>query len=856
MISNGDFESAGLAPWTLDAGARASLESGWVLGGLQSVKLANGTGALSQSFAVISDAVNVSFTFSGDDPGGRNDSLLQVVLSGTGGAINFRVNGDGDLQTYNGSTWVGTGIVSLSCDVSHRLSLTIENFGAAATYDIIAGTQSASDLAVFSGGVLGDLSSIHFPESQSAGAELLLDDIKIVHGAKVADAQFVAQVQATSLARREELLRSTTASPSVWPHNLWGDTMWCLSALTVNEQVDDANARLLQYAQNFVALFEGSDPAAPLTAAQKSGIPWPGLTTFDYARILWLFHSESPYYPGRLEPATEAAMKEAVWQYCSRRSIFADNGLEDLYLLLGTENHDLNHRPFDYLMLALLSEDPAYSDQVLADGHSISEHVAAYTQYFREWPRHRATAGLWIEIGSTGYQKYAWPALFNLYELAPDPVVREQFGKYLDLTFIEEEQVSVGSRRGGGRSRAKNQAGEFEASKNLLIAPTSTSRASSHNRTVETSRYVAPAAAILLRAREFPVSQPFVIRNRVPGEYEPRLPEDVDGSQRIRHDSAQANYADRTPHYQLGSTLIDPTLRYAGISWQNRACGLLFDNPDTTSLSEVYPYLVPRENYGRPQNPHFSVQHENVLLLQRIGRGSMEDGGSYSVEQITMRFKGADLQILDQGGWIFTTNGKGHVAVIFLDGGHTWNADRTEALPANYTGTGDTGRILIHAGDITTQTFEEFRTAIVSNSLVVTSSNVDYHFGSPQQRIQVQQYDWTNQQNFTQPLINGAPLNLRPSAANPLKTFDSPYLSMDYGSDVVSVNYPVGSETQIDFGFRPQTLLVSHAPATSSTITIGSSVEKASTTAADGTATVTAIATQPKLFLRARASQP
>lgn len=33
----------------------------------------------------------------------------------------------------------------------------------------------------------------------------------------------------------------------------------------------------------------------------------------DHLRILYLFDTDSPHYPGRLKPETTAAMKEALW---------------------------------------------------------------------------------------------------------------------------------------------------------------------------------------------------------------------------------------------------------------------------------------------------------------------------------------------------------------------------------------------------------------------------------------------------------------------------------------------------------------------------------------------------------------
>jgi hypothetical protein len=182
-------------------------------------------------------------------------------------------------------------------------------------------------------------------------------------------------------------------------------------------------------------------------------MPWAYFSLTDYVRILYLLQAKGRPFSGRLKPETEAAMKESLWILVSKDSRVADAGPDDLFLLLGTENHDLTRRPNYYLVTALLSDDPAYRNRKLADGHTTAEHAAAYTTFFRQWPRSRARTGLWVEVGSNTYQKYSWPALFNLHELAPDPVVRHRFGLLLDLAFIEEAQISVRGRRGGGRSR-------------------------------------------------------------------------------------------------------------------------------------------------------------------------------------------------------------------------------------------------------------------------------------------------------------------------------------------------------------------------------------------------------------------
>ncbi len=263
--------------------------------------------------------------------------------------------------------------------------------------------------------------------------------------------QLVAETHKASLKLREDALRKTIARDSAWPPGIWGDNLWTLSALYLNEKVDVANARLLKQAIDYIDMTRkrGSSPAP--TPEDPGNAPWTFFSITDYVRTLCLFHAKSSHFPGRLKPETQAAMKEALCLWVSAESRVADTGPDNLFLLLGTENHDLNRRPNYYLITALLKDDPDYRDRKLADGHSVGEHAVAHAAFLREWPRRRAGAGLWVEVGSNTYQKYSWPALFNLHELAPDPVIRRRFGLLLDLAFIEEEQISVRGRRGGAK---------------------------------------------------------------------------------------------------------------------------------------------------------------------------------------------------------------------------------------------------------------------------------------------------------------------------------------------------------------------------------------------------------------------
>jgi hypothetical protein len=604
--------------------------------------------------------------------------------------------------------------------------------------------------------------------------------------------QLVTETHTASLKLREEALRKTIARDSAWPPGIEGDNLWTLSALYLNEKVDVANARLLKHANDYIALIRKHGHSPIATPEEPGTAPWTFFSITDYVRTLFLFHAKSPQFPGRLKPETEAAMKEALFLWVSGESRIADTGMDNLFLLLGTENHDLNRRPNYYLVTALLKDDPAYRDRKLADGHTTTEHADAYTKFLREWPASRVRTGLWAEVGSNTYQKYSWPALFNLHELAPDPIIRKRFGLLLDLAFIEEEQISVQGRRGGGRSRAAPGVNAFESYKNLLFASEGQPAGSSHSRVIETSRYQLPPEAILLRKRTFPAAQPFVIRNRVLGELETVHSENALG-QRLAADSALVNYAYRTPHYLLGSTLENPaltmrdpqtgglTLKYAGISRQNRACGMLFDEPASKEICAVYPEIE-HGGGGRPQHSFWSVQHENVLILQRIAPWGRSTLGSYNTDAVGVGFGGKALKTVENRGWIFASNGKAFVGVKFLDGEYAWDEKRTKATPARFNKATDKSRVLLHAGDIASHgSFEKFKADVLANRLIVTPDKVDYEFG-PAKHLEVTLYDAKAIDRFSLPLINGKPVDLRPA-----QTYQSPYLNADFGSDKISL---------------------------------------------------------------------
>ena len=622
--------------------------------------------------------------------------------------------------------------------------------------------------------------------------------------------QVIRDTHQASLAARENARAKVAASDKCWPYGAWGDTMWALCTLYENEKAELANQRLFERAQAYIDAHQAEAADNSFVPEKKEDLsPWAYFAITDYVRILGLFHADSPHFPRRLQPETEAAMKEALWWLVKGNSRVIDASLDNLLVLQGTENHDLTLRPNYYLIASLYKDDPAFKDRRYDDGHTAAEHYAAYNRFFQEWPVQRIKSGLWFEIGSDTYQKYTWPALFNLHDLPPDPLVRKRFGMLLDIAFIEEAQVSVNGRRGGGRSRAGYGKNNFEGMKNLLYAPKGEGAGSSHSKVIETSSYQLPDAAILLRTMAFPAYSPFVISNRVLGEVEP------DGSHAA--DSAQINYAYRTPHYILGSTLQNPALsmpapdtkepilKYAGIVRQNRWSGILFDDPEARQahipashnrtddeICAIFPE-IDKGSGGRSQHGNWSFQHKDVLFIQRIDE--QKGMGSYSTGRMNMRFHGKQLEKVEQNGWIFASNGKAYAAVKFLDGGYEWDESGELASPLSGSGIATTTRVLMQTGDMDGYaSFKAFQSAVLANPLRVQRNRVTYQSGRNGAQLECYRYDAHDHKRFKLPTIDGQAIDLRPDW-----TFRSPCLNNSFGSEQVKVK--IGPIQKVyDFG--------------------------------------------------------
>lgn len=158
LITNGDFETGAIGPWSNSAGATI-VTGGSALDGTYSLFLPGGSGggSVGQTFAPItSGAYTTKLIFSMPDPGA--DRGFNAYWGATGSQqINLRVvdvagGSDGDVQIFS-TAWntVLTDVVSFTG--TNNLQLTINNYGGAFNYDLSVNGASSNGLTFSQNGV-------------------------------------------------------------------------------------------------------------------------------------------------------------------------------------------------------------------------------------------------------------------------------------------------------------------------------------------------------------------------------------------------------------------------------------------------------------------------------------------------------------------------------------------------------------------------------------------------------------------------------------------------------------------------------------------------------------------------------
>lgn len=571
---------------------------------------------------------------------------------------------------------------------------------------------------------------------------------------------------------------------------------YAFAALYTQQNVKRANAELRSY----LAELAGPDDdfleqlGRPPTVNKRGNeeireIKW---RMRGWVRVYYLFNDRSAFFPGRLETDVQAKLEEMFYAFGYYKSSLWGADLKNIWHIDDSENHDIMGKSNAYLALQAVHKLKAYKDRELKDGNTPSEHVQAWHKYFALYPLERAKNGLYAEM-SPGYGKWFLGEIVNMYEFSDSQRVRLGMEKLLHLTWADWSVDQLHGVRGGGMTRSKPgpycQLGESDswsrmASDLMGINPWYwNSHGSLSTLVLQTSRYKVPdlILEVALNKGEY---APFVYQSTRPGRgravphplKKPYPYYDLDSKA-----GGILRYSYCTPGAIMGSWMVDTQSEYVGISTENRWQGVLFSS---SGDSRIYPQSVPTTPRVSTHQQHMAVQHRNAMLVANHPKARITgELRVFIAEHLHGKLK-------EEDGWAIVNDAKTWLAFRPLnDGGFDLRKVQDEYFK-KVSGREIKGYWLLPRAKGATivfvlsreskhKTLQDFLAYLKNHKYGIDKGIAHYAFKDDlgeETRLELGK-------SMNIPHINGKPVNLYPK-----KVFDSPYLSSDHGSGVVTIS--------------------------------------------------------------------
>gem|GEM_PF-2702426 len=586
--------------------------------------------------------------------------------------------------------------------------------------------------------------------------------------------------------RARMIMTRAALNPSPAPDTPWGAINQALGTLWLDEMRDrwpDANRAL-------VSLREKA-PVHPHDLTEPS-VYW-GLGAL--VRTYFLFHRNSPHFPGRLTPEAEDVIKELLWNFVYGRSRLDDARTDQSWTIYDSENHDMMHKTVYYLAAALFARDPDYSVKRYNDGGTPAEHEAAWAEWFKEYLKARATHGLWVEQNSSTYVKYTLASLVNVYDFSPDPALRQRVKMTLDITLIDWAQEQIFGVRGGGGARMLGSEARTQAHAHstwgigwLLFGGVGGFSYAPSQQLFASSGYRPSEFAVALA--HLPRSHSYEVRNRVLGEGtsssvnlielarqrfgEAPRPAHQRQSPPIYYlspDSQILHYSYVTPYYVLGMNIQNPNATYTLIATQGLWAGAVMPTRDNPS-ARIIVDPVDVNGDGIHFDAFWGVQDKSAMIVQqtRHARGAGD-----------MRIYFAPgLERTERDGWIFASNGMAFAGVRIAWGGHQWSGSHAVLRDSE-------SPFILQMGTIEEfGSFDGFIDAVLRSPLYVDQERIVYRgpqtgeltfYHRPRSGPEARRLG-----RYILPEVDGIPVDLRPPAL-----YSSPYLKAEFGSSQIEV---------------------------------------------------------------------
>ena len=588
--------------------------------------------------------------------------------------------------------------------------------------------------------------------------------------------------------------------------------------LWLNRELPEAN-RLLQEAQKEIIEHEKGEGGMTIEIASSEHVKWQMRT---WNRIYQLFHDESTFYPGRLDAKTQEMIEEMFWLYVSKMSRFERAGLDHIWSIHGSENHEMMHYSNALLALQALKNSPKYKGRELPDGREVETHYRAWNTYYKEYCVSRAKHGLLVEVFSAYGPSYTLPEIMNMRDLSEDGVLRERMDKLLHLIWADWAVGQINGVRGGGRTRIYKDESDNERrltqwgsgdrwrnmSKILLNESEWWSSWRLPNHPIQGMAFVMATTGYRLPDVIMDIAldvegrgeytyvvrrvakQKQILAKDIPVTHAPWYALDPEDPRMIGYDYC-------TPDYVMGSLMIDPSLPrvsshlykdgkdlpegYPALTSQNRYHSIVFASDVNARVVPQCEGLANGKTYGEQQ----AVQYKNVLLVQRHAMAKTTGD-----MRVIWGGKGMRSRIVEVDGWMVLKEGDAWLGVkgfsrtkVNAPCGSTWDNDVILRM--------NDGKapVALVAGQVSdfldidafAKYLQCFMGKLENGRFILTKDSKDFLS--------------LHLESGALPKIYGKPIKL-----NPDMLFDSPFISSKHGSGMVIIEKG-HRKLKIDMGF-------------------------------------------------------
>jgi len=569
--------------------------------------------------------------------------------------------------------------------------------------------------------------------------------------------------------RQEQMLRSMLAEP--YPSKgMWRHEDFALAAYWLNERTKEADEGLITAKNELYPAVADSH--------MEGAFHW---HAYLQARILFLFSSQSRFFPGRIGPEAEKAVLEMLWEWAATRCRKELAFPERVWWSWGSENHHAQAWVSLWSAAQIFKNHPDYQNRMYTDGSTPTEMAEAFDEYFKAYVHERVLKGLTVEVASPTYTKYTLNTWYNLADFADEPILKKHAGMLLDLYWADWAVEQIDGVRGGSRhrsyaGRASNQQSGAEglawyhfglgevAHKHPGAMGAATTFWRPSPIVVELALDTEGRGEYAAVSRRQGLTDSAVVTNFVQNPAHPLYLRQ--GVNLLKPEGGSLlRYTWCTPDFVMGMSQVKPLEREAWIPFcsQNRWNGVIFGGHPTARIF-TQP-LMPAK--GSVYNAEWGVQNKGVMILQRL-RTSNAKG-----QRIWFDFS---LNRIETNGWVFVEAPQAYAAIRIARDGGVWQSDTIEQRRSG-KGRNDIGEWLALKNEFSPvivevsrkrdyADFAAFRQAILANPFKWEGKTVEY-------RSEFYRTTLTLPVDAGRlPLVDGIPVNFEPE-----KVYDSPYIT-------------------------------------------------------------------------------